>query len=77
MAVQKIEYPKSLLSDKRCKELANLIRNMAHFQELIDAISVIPDMDIFCGCKKDSSLSVKEDGAKDQWRAIKKSQNYC
>ena len=50
---------------------------MAHFQELIDAISVIPDMDIFCGCKKDSSLSVKEDGAKDQWRAIKKSQNYC
>lgn len=54
------------------KRLADQIRAMKDWQELVAEIGNNADMAKFCGCKQTSSQLYKEDGAKDQWRAIRK-----
>ena len=54
------------------KRLADQIRAMNNWHELVAVIGNNADMAKFCGCKLTSSMYHKEDGAKDQWRAIRK-----
>ncbi len=54
------------------KRLVAKIKSMNEWTELVAEIGNNADMAKFCGCKLTSSQLYKEDGAKDQWRAIRK-----
>jgi len=54
------------------KRLVAKIKSMNDWTELMTEITKDEDMAKFCGCKTTSSQLYKEDGAKDQWRAIRK-----